>query len=182
MSGFPRKSFTVPSTRHTYDYIRIPASTPSKPTIAFLHGFPAIAFGWRHQIKYFAEKGYGIIAPDMLGFGGSSTPEDPKEYRSKMLVEDIMALLDHEGIDTYHGVGHDAGSWVLGRFYNYNPRRLLSVTFIAVPYGAPGVRFSIDAMNAWTKNVIGFEKFAYMQFLASDRSHILIEQHVRLSL
>jgi soluble epoxide hydrolase / lipid-phosphate phosphatase len=180
MSDFPRKLFTVASTGHKYDYIRISASAADKPTIAFLHGFPAVAFGWRHQITYFAEQGYGIVAPDMLGFGGSSCPEEPTEYRSKMLVEDMMALLDHEGIDTYHGVGHDAGSYVLARLYNYHPKRLRSVTFISVPYGAPGVRFSIDAMNAWTKTAIGFEKFAYMQFLASDNSHDLIEQHVSI--
>lgn len=172
----------MPSTGHTYEYIRIKPTSPNQTTIAFFHGFPDIAFSWRHQISHFAQQGYGIIAPDLLGFGGSSTPEDAREYRSKMLVEDTMAILDHEEIDKYHGVGHDVGSYVLSRLYNYHPARLLSMTFISIPYGAPGARFDINAMNEWTKNVIGFEKFAYMQFLASERSTELIEQHVRASI
>lgn len=137
MSTFPRKTFTVTSTGHTYDYIRIEATSPTKSTIAFFHGFPAIAYGWRHQIKYLADQGHGIIAPDLLGFGGTSKPDSATEYRSRVLVEDVMALLDYEKVDKFHGVGHDAGSYLLSRLYNYHPARWLSLTFIAVPYGTP---------------------------------------------
>ncbi|KAJ9615923.1 hypothetical protein H2200_002000 [Cladophialophora chaetospira] len=178
MSDLPRKTFTVPSTGHTYCYIRIPPSSPTRSTIAFFHGFPAIAFGWRHQIKYFADKGHGIIAPDLLGYGGSSKPESTSEYRTRVFVGDIMAVLDHERIDKFHGVGHDAGCHLLSRLYNYHPARLLSLTFVAIPYNPPGSHFDLDAINQMTKNLIGFEKFGYMRFLASDRSYELIEQHL----
>ncbi len=178
MSDFPTKTFSVPSTNHTFSYILIKPTSPTKSTIAFFHGFPAIAFGWRHQIKYFAERGHGIIAPDLLGFGGTSKPESTHEYRQRVFVQDLMAVLDHEKVDKFHGVGHDAGSHVLSKLYNYYPARLLSLTFIAIPYNAPGAHFDLEAVNQMTKKLIGFEKFAYIRFLASERSHELIEQHV----
>ena len=178
MSEFPTKTYTVSSTSHTYDYIRIQASSPTKSTIAFFHGFPAVASGWRHQIKYFVDQGYAIIAPNALGYGGSSKPESPTEYRSRLVIGDVVEILDHEKIDTFHGVGHDFGSFFLSRLYNYNPERLLSLTFISVPYNAPGVPFDLEAVNQLTKKMIGFEKFGYIQFLITDRAPGIIEQHV----
>ena len=78
-----------------------------------------------------------------------------------------MAVLDHEEIDSFHGVGHDAGTYLLSRLYNYHPTRLLSQTFIATPYNPPTSHFDLEAVNQWTKKLIGFEKFAYIRFLAS---------------
>lgn len=182
MSEFPKKTFTTASSGNTYEYIRIEASSPTKSTIAFFHGFPAIAFGWRHQIKYLADKGYGIIAPDLLGYGGTSKPEPASAYRMRIMVEDIREVLDHEKIDTFHGVGHDAGSYFLSRLYNYHPAKLLSLTFVSVPYGPPGIPFDLEAVNQLTKKMIGFEKFGYIRFLASDRSPEVIGQHVSLLL
>ena len=178
MSEFPRKKFTVASSGNEYEYIRIEATSPTKSTIAFFHGFPAMAFGWRHQIKYFADKGHGIIAPDLLGYGGTSKPESASNYRMRILVEDVREVLDHEKIDNFHGVGHDSGSYFLSRLYNYHPSRLLSLTLISVPYNPPGIPFDVEAVNQLTKKLIGFEKFGYIQFLGSDRSPDVIEQHV----
>jgi soluble epoxide hydrolase / lipid-phosphate phosphatase len=180
MPGFPRKTFTVAASGHTYDYIHIEASHPEKSTIVFFHGFPAIAFGWRHHIQYFAHQGYGIIAPDALGYGGSSKPEEVGQYRHPGAVEDIIALLDHEQVSTFHGVGHDAGSHTLSRIYNYHPARLLSLTFIAVPYSSPTAEFDLKVVNQLTLKLLGFEKFGYISFLASEHSHTLIDQHVSL--
>ncbi|KAK4944319.1 hypothetical protein LTR10_016205 [Elasticomyces elasticus] len=178
MAEFPRKTFTVASTGHTYDYIRVEATSPIKSTIVFFHGFPAIAFGWRHQIKYFADHDYGVIAPDLLGYGGTSKPESVSDYCMPVLVEDIMGIIDHERIDRFHGVGHDTGSALLSRLYNYHPARLLSLTSISTPYNPPASHFDLEAVNKLTKGMIGFEKFAYIRFLASDRSPQLIEQHI----
>ncbi|KIV86333.1 hypothetical protein PV11_01950 [Exophiala sideris] len=178
MARFPRKRFTVASTGHTYDYIRVETTSPTKSTIVFFHGFPAIASGWRHQIKYVVDWGHGVIAPDLLGYGGTSKPESASDYRMPVLVEDIMGIIDHERIDRFHGVGHDTGSALLSRLYNYHPARLLSLTFIATPYNPPASHFDLEAVNQLTKSLIGFEKFAYIRFLASDNSPQLIEQHI----
>lgn len=181
--NLPRKTFTVAATRHTYSYIHIPSSsTPPKSTIAFFHGFPAVSSGWHAQISHFAAQGHGIFAPDLLGFGGSSTPASATEYNSRLVVADLIAVLEHEKIANFHGVGHDAGSYVLSRIYNYCPGRLLSLTFISVPYSPPAAHFDLGVINAMMKKMVGFEKFAYCEFLAGERAWALIEEHVSLPL
>lgn len=178
MAEFPRKKFSVSSTAHTYEYIHIAPTTAGKSTIVLLHGFPAVAFGWHHQINHFARKGHGIIAPDLLGYGGTSKPDAVSEYRCRPMVEDVIAILDNEKIDKFHGIGHDSGTYLLSRLYNYYPARLLSLTLISVPYVAPPSSFNIEAINQTTRELIGFEKFGYCEFLASDHSPELIGKHV----
>ena len=39
------------------------------PALVLLHGFPGLAFTWRHQIPAFAAAGYRVIVPDMRGYG-----------------------------------------------------------------------------------------------------------------
>jgi soluble epoxide hydrolase / lipid-phosphate phosphatase len=40
-----------------------------------------------------------VIAPDMLGYGGTSKPIDATEYSTKKLCADLAALLDFLGIN-----------------------------------------------------------------------------------
>ena len=73
----------------------------------FLHGFPESSFEWRHQIDYFIQQGYGIIAPDLLGYGGTDNPSDLQSFSFKNMVIELGQLLDCEGIDNVVGVAHD---------------------------------------------------------------------------
>ncbi len=90
----------------TYRYVHIKPKA-NKPYLLFFHGFPSSAYDWRHQITYFADKGYGIMAPDLLGYGGTDRPTDPSAYRVKKMVGELVELLDCERIDTVYGIGHD---------------------------------------------------------------------------
>ena len=178
MTGLPRRTLKVPSTNHVYSYIRIPAASSSKTNLLLLHGFPAVALTWHYQIRHFKDLGYGIIAPDLLGFGLTSKPTAIQDYRTKIIVKDINAIIEHEGIERYHGIGHDAGTFVLSRLINYYPDKLLSVTFISLPYTPPAMHFDLSVMNGLMQKLIGIEKFGYIQFLAEDRSSAIIEKHV----
>ena len=40
-----------------------------KPLLLLLHGFPELAFSWRHQLPVLAAAGYHVIAPDQRGYG-----------------------------------------------------------------------------------------------------------------
>ena len=39
------------------------------PLVVLLHGFPELAFSWRHQLPALADAGYRAIAPDQRGYG-----------------------------------------------------------------------------------------------------------------
>jgi soluble epoxide hydrolase/lipid-phosphate phosphatase len=42
--------------------------------------------------------GYRVLAPDMLGYGGTDKPLDAEEYSTKKLCADLAALLDIVGV------------------------------------------------------------------------------------
>lgn len=179
--AFPEyaKQLTL-STNHTYNYVNIPEARSSKPTILLLHGFPSSCYDWRHQIKFFSEQGYGVLAPDLLGYGGTSKPVSPEEYKAKKMAAEIVEILDNECIQRVHAVSHDTGSILLSRLANYFPKRLLSCTFLAVPYSKPGEHFDLDAVNAITKQVFGKARFEYLKFFVKDRAGDILDQHVSL--
>lgn len=88
------------------------------PTVVFVHegGFGASAdVSWGSVLPLAAEK-YRVIAPDMLGFGGTAKiakfDEPPFEFR----MRHICALLDSLGIDRQvHFIGHCFGGSVILR-------------------------------------------------------------------
>lgn len=89
-----------------YRYYRSPAAE-GKPTLLFLHGFPSTAYDWHKQIAYFQPLGYGIIAPDLLGAGGTAKPLDAQAFRMNAMARDVMDILAAEGVDKVIGISHD---------------------------------------------------------------------------
>lgn len=169
------------STGHTYSYVYIPTTNAVRPTILFLHGFPSSCYDWRHQISFFASLGYGVLAPDLLGYGGTSKPASAEEYKAKRMSAEIDQTLDHEGLQHVHAVAHDTGAILLSRLANYHPERLLSCTFLAVPYSKPAEHFDLDAVNAMTKQLLGKERFGYINFFTRDDAGSLLDEHVSCS-
>ncbi len=50
---------------------------------------------------------YGILVPDLLGFGETDKPTDTDSYRFKYMVVDISDLLEHEKVEKVIAIGHD---------------------------------------------------------------------------
>lgn len=149
----------------------------AKPTLLFFHGFPSHSADWRHQIEYFSSLGYGVLAPDLLGFGKSDAPEEVSEYRLKLISQDIVELLDHLGLRRIIAIGHDLGSNVAASLALYFPSRVSAMVFIAVGVSKPGIKFNIDAIHQFTKQALGFEMFGYVSWLGRDDPHQTLEQH-----
>ncbi|KAE8357113.1 Alpha/Beta hydrolase protein [Aspergillus caelatus] len=175
------KTHTPQNTQHTYTYTHHPPSPQEnrnkpKPTILFLHGFPSTSYDWRHQITYLSSLGYGVIAPDLLGYGGTSKPTDLAAYKTKSMAAEIITILDAEEIEKVHAVGHDTGCTLLSRLADYFPERLLSCVFLDVPYMRPGERFDLDIVNKVTRDILGFERFGYVGFFAGEGSGVLLDR------
>ncbi len=41
------------------------------PLVLMIHGFPGLAWSWRHQMEPLAQAGFRAVAIDSLGYGGS---------------------------------------------------------------------------------------------------------------
>jgi len=51
--------------------------------------------------------GFGIIFPDLLGYGGTDRPRNVEAYWLKRMSEDVVRILDAEETGKVHEVGHD---------------------------------------------------------------------------
>ncbi|MCX4514031.1 alpha/beta hydrolase [Streptomyces sp. NBC_01619] len=104
-----------------------------RPLVVLCHGFPELAFSWRHQVLALAEAGYRVLAPDMRGYGGSSRPEDVEAYDVLTLCADLAGLLDDAGADEAVFVGHDWGASVVWHMALAYPERVRAVVGMSVP-------------------------------------------------
>src|SRR5687767_9987610 len=103
------------------------------PPVVLAHGFPELAYSWRHQIPALAEAGYHVVAPDQRGYGRSSRPEAVEDYDMVHLTDDLVGLLDDLGEDKAVFVGHDWGSMVVWQMSLMHPDRVAGVVGMSVP-------------------------------------------------
>ncbi|TEA20570.1 Bifunctional epoxide hydrolase 2 [Colletotrichum sidae] len=162
----------------TYRYFFSPASNPEIPTILFLHGFPSTATDFASQLEHLKTAGYGVLAPDLLGYGGTSKPCDVNEYTWKKLSDHIIEILNAESVSAVIGVGHDLGSWFLSRLYHLHPTRFAGLAFLDVGYSAPGNRFDVELIDKMTREMTGEERFRYWDFFTSEEGVMLMDQNV----
>jgi pimeloyl-ACP methyl ester carboxylesterase len=77
--------------------------------VVLLHGFAESSHMWLPLISKLADR-HTVIAPDLRGFGQSSTPADG--YTKAAMARDIHALLQSLKYDHIGLVGHDIGLMV----------------------------------------------------------------------
>ncbi|HEV7421705.1 MAG TPA: alpha/beta hydrolase [Mycobacterium sp.] len=103
------------------------------PVVVLAHGFPELAYSWRHQIPVLADAGYHVLAPDQRGYGASAKPDAVEDYDIAALTGDIAGLLDDAGADRARIVGHDWGAIVAWSFPLLYPDRVAAVAGLSVP-------------------------------------------------
>ena len=104
------------------------------PAVVLCHGFPELAYSWRHQIRALAAAGFRAIAPDQRGYGASDAPEAVDAYGMEHLTGDLAALLDTLGIERAVFVGHDWGGFVSWAMPVLHPQRCLGAIGVNTPY------------------------------------------------
>ena len=118
------------------------------PAVVFCHGFPELAYSWRHQLPAVAAAGFRAIAPDQRGYGGSTCPERIEDYSLTHLTADMAGLLDTLEIDKAVFVGHDWGGFVAWAMPLLHPERTAGVVGVCTPYvGIPATQIMRDAVG-----------------------------------
>jgi pimeloyl-ACP methyl ester carboxylesterase len=104
------------------------------PLVVLCHGFPELAYSWRHQVPALAAAGYHVLAPDMRGYGRSSRPAPIEAYSIEELCGDMCGLLDSVGADDAVFAGHDWGANVVWWMAWMHPARVRAVAGLSVPF------------------------------------------------
>ena len=104
------------------------------PAVVLLHGFPELAFSWRHQLPALAAAGFRAIAPDQRGYGRTDVPGAVRDYRIEELIADIDGLLDALQLDSASFVGHDWGALLLWQMAMRAPERIERLVILNIPH------------------------------------------------
>ena len=127
----------------------------TRPAVLLLHGFPELAYSWRHVMLPLANAGYHVIAPDLRGYGRSGGTDvtfdaDLAPFSTLSRVRDMIALISALGHTNVAAVvGHDFGSPTAGWCALTRPDVFRSVVMMSAPFGgAPALRPSQSAPGA----------------------------------
>ena len=137
----------------------VEAGESGAPVVVLAHGFPELAYSWRHQIPALAAAGYHVLAPDQRGYGRSTRPADIAAYNVADLSADLIGLLDDVGADTAVFIGHDWGAQVVWGSAQLHPDRVAAVVGLSVP---PVPRAHVPPTQAF-RAIFG-DNFFYMLY------------------
>jgi pimeloyl-ACP methyl ester carboxylesterase len=104
------------------------------PPVILVHGFPELAFSWRHQLPALAAAGYRAIAPDMRGYGGTDKPRDVADYTIQHLIGDLTGLMDALSIEKAVLAGHDWGAMLVWQMSLLAPERMAGLITLNIPH------------------------------------------------
>lgn len=152
------------------------AGTP----VVLCHGWPEIAYSWRHQMRALAQNGYRVIAPDMRGYGftgGPSGPDFVETYDSEHLTGDLCNLLDHLNLKSAVFGGHDWGGFVVWDMAVRHPERVLGVIGVNTPYIA---RTDCNPLD-WIRRTYG-DTMYMVEFQTYGRGEDVLSKDTRRSL
>ncbi|KAH6643359.1 putative epoxide hydrolase [Truncatella angustata] len=161
----------------TYGYVASASAAGDKPTFLLLHGYPSSCYDWRNQISSLSAAGFGVIAPDLLGYGDTDSPKDVTSYRMKSMSLHMAEILDRENVAQCIAVGHDWGCGLLSRLTTYIPNRLHGAVFISVGYLEPGLVWDIDLFIKLTREALGYETYGYWLWHNSEEAQKDCEEH-----
>lgn len=109
--------------------------------VVMLHG-AAVSFagnfglcGW---IERFNSRGLRCIGLDSRGHGETDKPYDSASYGTDVLCRDVIALIDHLGLDRVSVVGYSIGSTIALHLLHAHPDRFHSGALVATGDGLVG--------------------------------------------
>jgi pimeloyl-ACP methyl ester carboxylesterase len=85
------------------------AGDPNAPPMILIHGFAASNLVWSRVFLEFAEAGFRVIAPDLLGYGYSAKPRN-LDYTIARQAEMVVSFMRGLGIDRAVLVGSSYGA------------------------------------------------------------------------
>jgi pimeloyl-ACP methyl ester carboxylesterase len=150
-----------------------PGSGPAPPPLLLLHGSgPGVtaAANWRAVIPALSAD-RRVIAPDLLGFGGTATGE-PRTYGRMAWTAHALALLDALGVGPVDIIGNSMGGAIALSIAQARPQAVHRIVLMGSMGAAMALPSGLDAVWGYTpgieqmREVIGL--FAYDRRIITD--------------
>ena len=179
---------------HAPNYIDLPdlrmavfeAGTPrdDRPSIVLCHGWPELAYSWRHIVAPLVAAGFHVLVPEQRGYGytGPALSDAGDEtgiplYDMPHLCGDLAHLLDAYGLEKAVFVGHDWGGILIWSMPFYHPDRIAGLVGVNTPY-IP--RLTIDPIEAFRGAYT--DDFYIVQFQDYGKSEAVFEADIARTL
>lgn len=128
-----------------------------RPLVLLLHGFPDLAYGWRHLLPMLADAGFHVVAPDLRGYGRTTGWHNSYDaslapFNLLNMMRDALGLVSALGYRrTAMVVGHDFGSPIAAYCALARPDVFPSVVLMSAPFpGAPAFPFNTAESHGTT--------------------------------
>ncbi len=155
------------------------------PAIVLCHGFPELAYSWRHQFQPLVNAGFRVIAPDQRGYGGSDRPAPIESYDIHHLTGDLVAMLDALEIEKAVFCGHDWGGFVVWAMPHLHPDRTAGVIGVNTPYTARGPAAPTSMMRMLVQGedermyILWFQEPGVAEGVLDTRTRLVFEKLLR---
>jgi pimeloyl-ACP methyl ester carboxylesterase len=118
------------------------------PPLVLIHGLACGRRMWLHQVRALRDA-FTVITYDQRGHGRSSAPASHQDYSGAHLTQDLLALLDHLGIDRCHVVGFSLGGGPAIGAAISRPDRVSGLVLAGVGSGAGDVTLIPSLVRRW---------------------------------
>ena len=139
------------------------------PLVLFLHGFPEFWYCWKSQLEDLGRDHFAV-APDMRGFNLSDRPAEVKQYKARILIEDVRQLAGYLGHEKFVLVAHDWGGAIAWAYAMAHPQTLSKLVIVNAPHP---VAFARElALNPAQQAAS-----QYMNLLRSDKAERVLSEN-----
>ena len=138
--------------------------TGAGEAVLLIQGVGAIGNAWRPQVEALSQH-YSVITFDNRGIGASTITEGRLTIEG--MAEDALAILNAEGINRCHVVGHSMGGLIAAQLALMWPRRVKSLALLCTfPDGKSGSRLTRDTFFTGLRTRIGTRAMRRKAFLS----------------
>ncbi|MEA2453392.1 MAG: hypothetical protein QOG04_2102 [Actinomycetota bacterium] len=116
----------MPSITRDSRTVNFTDSGGSGAPVLLLHAFPLNSAQWAGQAESLSDR-FRFIAPDLMGFGASTAPEDESAYSMDSFADDAAAILDELGLDKVVLAGLSMGGYISFAFLRRHRDRVSSL-------------------------------------------------------
>lgn len=122
---------------------------PQDPALVLVNGLASQCINYAVEwCERFVAEGYRVIRLDNRDTGLSSKL-DGVQYTTKDMANDVVAVLDAEGVERAHVMGLSMGGMIVQRLAIDHPDRLITMTSVMSRTGEPGFGDSTEEALAF---------------------------------
>ncbi|XP_063727687.1 epoxide hydrolase 3-like [Symsagittifera roscoffensis] len=140
---------------------------PNGEVILFLHGFPECWYSWKHQIDFFSEEGYRVVAMSLRGYAESGKPKGKENYEISKLVHDVQELIEFLNVNQVILVAHDWGGIIAFALTAAHPHLIKKLVILNAPHSEIFLKLQVENLRQfWSSWYIYFFQFPFLPEIA----------------